>query len=127
MNNTNYNQKFNLTTQVVMDVLENLSPIERIIVAAYYCDRFDIYSISKMFKLSPSTASRELNIATNHIQNECEIYQKDNKCSLCKIDTCIIYAAFKLLFKTINYILAPNMSQALYYSTCSALGFDICE
>jgi len=123
MNNTNY-QTITLTTQVVMDSLEKLSPIERIIVAAYYCDRFDIYCISKMFKLSPSTASRELNTATSHIKRECDIYEQDNHCNLCNIDTSIIYAAFMMLFKTINYILAPNISQALYYSTCNALGFD---
>ncbi|MBQ9764916.1 MAG: hypothetical protein IJW18_01805 [Lachnospiraceae bacterium] len=41
-----------LAAQVVMDVLEDLPPMERITVAARYCDGYEVAYIAELFNMS---------------------------------------------------------------------------
>jgi len=94
-----------LTIQVVMDTLENLVPIDRLITLAHYMDQFDDEYLSDILEMSREYITYELSIATKYIKSKCLEYECENNCTLMDIDERIIYEAFTELFKKDRYLI----------------------
>lgn len=94
-----------LTIQVVMDILEDLVPIERIITLAHYTDHFDIRHMADILQMSLDNIKCELGIANEYIKTKCLEYELQNNCKLAEVDDCTINEAFIELFKQDRYLI----------------------
>lgn len=94
-----------LTIQVVMDILENLMPIERIITLVHYVDKFDIKHMADILQMSLDNLKCRLGTANDYIKYKCMEYELQNNCQLAEINDFIINEAFVQLFKQDKYLI----------------------
>lgn len=103
--NLHENENQALTVQVVMDILENLVPIERIITLAYYVDSMDVKHLSEMLQISLTNVKFELGNANEYIYAKCLEYELENNCRLSDVNEHIINEAFIKLFTQDKYLI----------------------
>lgn len=100
-----------LIVQKVMDMLEDLPIVERIITAAYYCDGFDTMSISKLLQVSETMVERKRKLVMTCFEKTCQ----------CEVPPEIIEEAFRCLFRLRRYQLSASYAIFLYCTTCERL------
>ncbi len=107
--NLRENENQALTVQVVMDILENLVPIERIITLAYYVDSIDVKRLSEILQISLTNVKFELGNANEYIYAKCLEYELDNNCRLSEVNEHIINEAFIKLFTQDKYLIRMDI------------------
>lgn len=111
-----------LTAQVVSEVLERLSFVGRIVLAAYYLDGYDIGQISKTFEIQPAVIITELYKSEIYVSKYCDEYSREHRCQLQCLNKAIWKEAYEQLFRRRRYKLDDEVSIALYKQICVAVG-----
>lgn len=103
-----------VTAWAVVDALEELSNIKRIIVAAHYLDGYDIEHIGDLIGMTAYGVEVELNEAMSYIRSWCTEYELMHNMKLTGVEGDILRKAFSILFKRKKYIVDEGTSMWLH-------------
>ncbi len=98
------------TSDIVMSLIEELPPLQRAAVVAFYYDNKKIDDIAKEFECSPNTIKSRLNYAKKFLKEKIEVHEKTHGYRLHSVTPFVMAYAIKKLFAQSGYTLAADAS-----------------
>jgi len=110
------------TSQIVMDMIDELPDLQRATVMAYYYDNMKVEDIATAFDCSTGTVKSRLNYARKFLKEKVTEHEKKNRYKLHSVSPAIIIAALKSLLASKEYAMATTTINSTYTAACGAVG-----
>ncbi len=98
------------TSDIVMSLIEELPPLQKAAVVAFYYDNKKIDDIAMEFECSPNTIKSRLNYAKKFLKEKVEVHEKTHGYRLHSVTPFVMAYALKKLFAQSGYTLAADVS-----------------
>lgn len=112
------------TSVNVMNVMNELPDITRIMVMAFYYDNMTTEEIAEVFECSVNTVKNRLCDAKRFLSNRLEGGEKKKGDNVHDFSPMLLLCAFKCLFLKDEYVLSDMQVQNIYNSLCINLGLQ---
>lgn len=110
------------TSDVVMEMIEELPELQRAALVAFYYDNMKIEDIAVSFECSANTIKSRLNYAKKSLKEKVEEHEKKYSYRLHSVSPAIILWAFRSLFTKEEYALSATAAKTIYSSACGSVG-----
>lgn len=110
------------TTDVVMDMIDELPELQRSAIVSFYYDHMKIEEIAKVFDCSVNTIKSRLNYAKKFLKSKVEEHQKQYRYKLFSFSPAVLLLALRGLLTSEKYTMAPESAEKVYHVACDALG-----
>lgn len=113
------------TAKIISELLEELPPLQKAAVIAYYYDNMKIDDIAKVFGCSSNTIKSRLNYAKKYLKESVEKHEKKNGYKLRGVAPFIMIIAFDGLFADTAYAADAVVMDSLYSEICGKIGGNL--
>ena len=108
------------TADIVMSLIEELPPLQKAAIVAFYYDNKKIDDIAEEFECSPNTIKSRLNYAKKFLKEKVEAHEKSHGYKLHSVTPFVMAYALKKLFAQNGYTLAADAATKLCGTVVSA-------
>ncbi len=107
----------NETANILMNIIDELPPLQKAALVAFYYDNMKIDDIAKAEGCSPNTIKSRLNYAKKYIKNRVEEMQKQGGYKLYSINIPAVLLAIWWLSNKTSNTLSPTVAGNVYQAT----------